>query len=259
MLPSSNKWVVPMNAQPNPRMRLFCFPYSGGAAHVYAKWHEKLPPDVEVNAIQYPGRSSRFIEPLLTTMADMVRGAYDGIQHLLDRPFALFGHSLGAAIAFEVCRKLEQAGQTPVFLFPSGRNAPHIDSDREEIHHLDEAAFTEEIRNFNGTPKEVLDNPELMELMVPILRADFTLSETYTFQPGPKLNTPMRAFGADADPHVQVEGIQAWGEYTNGDFKAHIVSGHHFFIQNEQSEFFQTFGSYLHPSAVKDDFESGAI
>jgi len=259
MLPNSFKWVVPMNAQPNPRLRLFCFPYSGGAAHVYSKWHEKLPSDVEVIAIQYPGRSSRFIEPLVTSMADMVRGAYDGIQHLLDRPFALFGHSLGAAIAFELCRKLEQDGQKPVFLFPSGRNAPHIDTDREEIHSLGEAEFTEEIRNFNGTPKEVLDNPELMELMIPILRADFTISETYTFQDGPKLNTPIRAFGANSDPHVQEEGVIGWGEYGQGDFKSHIFEGHHFFIQDETSDFFNVLANYLQKEGDEDAFESGSI
>ena len=258
MLSARQKWLVTVNQLPNPRLRLFCFPYSGGAAHIFSKWPQRLPHDIEVVAIQPPGRSSRFTEPLLSNIQPMVEGAFDAIRTKLDRPFALFGHSVGGAVAFEICRKMEAEGLFPEVLIPSGRNAPHVKMKKKQLHLLSEAEFTEEIKTFNGTPEAVLENPELMELMIPILKADFTISETYVYQAGPKLQTPIRAIGGQTDTHVKSEGIEGWQQYTRGLFQSNIVEGDHFFIHGEATEFFETLNCYLDFSN-HDPFESGDI
>lgn len=245
MMSANRKWLVTHNPLPNPRLRLFCFPYSGGAAHIYAKWPTKLPQDIEVVAIQPPGRSNRFTEPLITEMEPMVHGAVEAMREKLDRPFALFGHSLGAAIAFEACRLLEKDGYQPRVLIPSGRNAPHVKTDKKPLHQLPEDEFIAELKSYNGTPTEVIENPELMELMVPILKADFGISETYSYRQDSLLQTPVKALGGTRDTHVKEEGVFGWEQYTQGSFKAHIVDGDHFFLHGPADEFFQTLNEYL--------------
>lgn len=245
MMPANRKWLVTHNPLPNPRLRLFCFPYSGGAAHIFAKWPDRLAKDIEVVAIQPPGRSNRFTEPLVTDMEHMVAGALPAIREKLDRPFALFGHSLGAAVAFEVCHALEKEGHRPQLLIPSGRNAPHVKSDKKPLHQLSETDFIAEIKTYNGTPTEVIENPELMELMVPILKADFGISETYGFSSGTLLQTPIAALGGTEDPHVQEAGVQGWQQYTEGEFRSHILNGDHFFLHGEATGFFQKLNEFL--------------
>lgn len=242
---ANDKWLVTIKPVSNPRMRLFCFPYSGGAAHVFSKWPQRLPHDIEVVAIQPPGRSNRFIEPLIKDWQVMVNQALQSIRPKLDVPFAIFGHSLGTAIGHEVCRQLEKEGHKPLCFIPSGRNAPHVKVDRKQLHTLSEAEFTAEIKTFNGTPAEVLENPELMELMIPILKADFTISETYTYQPGPPLDAPIRAIGGTHDPHVPVEGIEEWKDYTKSDFKSELIDGDHFYLHGEANHFFSIINTYL--------------
>lgn len=245
MLRANPKWLVTHNALPNPRMRLFCFPYSGGAAHVFSKWPERLSNDVEVVAIQPPGRSNRFTEPLISTIEPMVQGATEAMRSKLDKPFAVFGHSLGAAVAFEVCKRLEAEGFQPEVFIPSGRNAPHVETDKKPLHQLSDQEFIEEIKTFNGTPAEVLDNPELMELMVPILKADFGISETYQPDLTHQVKSRINAFGGNRDPHVEDEGIDGWGQYTASSFESNILDGDHFFIHGEATEFFQILNELL--------------
>jgi len=217
------------------KMRLFCFPFAGGSAQAFKDWAEFMPKDVQLAAIQYPGRSSRFTEPALTEVEPMVATLHREIRPFLDKPFAFFGHSLGAALSFEVARKLQAEGRAPGYLLVSGRRAPHLPRNRELIYNLPEDAFRAKIRELNGTPPEILEHEELMDLMAPILRADFTLSETYAFKSGIKLTVPMAAFGGVKDPDVEEDAIKAWGEHTDGPFAAHMLPGDHFFLNAGQS------------------------
>ena len=167
-----------------PAARLFCFPYAGGGASIYRQWASKLPVWIEVCAFQLPGREIRMREPGHTDLRSAVEEVADTIHSLLDKPFYLFGHSMGSAISFELARLLRRSGlPQPRHLFVSARRAPQLPQPKEDIHVLPEREFLASIKKLGGTPEEVLKNEELMELFLPTLRADFTLLETYKYVP----------------------------------------------------------------------------
>ena len=204
-----------------------------------------MPADVQLCAIQPPGRSSRFSEPLMLHVPEIVAAIKKEIQPFLDMPFAFFGHSLGAAVSYELSRALQDDGQDVSHLFVSGRNAPHRPRKRTPIHQLPDEEFREEMRKLNGTPPEILEHEELMDLMVPIVRADFTVSETYRYQQGTVLKSPLTAFGGVADPDVAEEDIAAWGEHSQGPFNHHMYPGDHFFLNSNRQELVTAIGRYL--------------
>jgi medium-chain acyl-[acyl-carrier-protein] hydrolase len=214
-------------------IRLFCLPYAGGSAAVFRAWSHDLPPEIEVNLVKLPGRESRVNEPPMSSLTTLVQALGQALQPYLNRPFALFGHSMGALISFELARHLAQTyGQSPTRLLVSGFRAPHLPDPEPPIYHLPEAEFVEEIRRFNGTPEAVLQNAELMELMLPILRADFTITETYTYTDAPPLDCPISAFGGLQDGVVSQEHIDPWSIHTRGDFALHMFPGNHFFLHS---------------------------
>ncbi len=224
--------------KPNPqsRMRLFCFPYAGGTAAVFRNWPQYLPSDIEMCAIQYPGRGSRLAEPLGEDVVDVMNAIYDDLQPLLKKPFAFFGHSMGALVSFEFARRLQREEQPgPFQLFVSGCSAPHVKLFKEPTYDLPEPEFIAELRRLQGTPGEVLDNAELMQLMMPIIRADFKASQTYKYDPGPPLECSIRAFGGLKDEMVPREKVEAWSEHTRGSFRAQMLPGDHFFLNTSQS------------------------
>ncbi|MDJ0835248.1 MAG: thioesterase domain-containing protein [Acidobacteriota bacterium] len=233
--PKKNKWLKVFSQSGHAAVRLICFPYAGGSAQVFKNWAKWLPKSIELCALQYPGRGSRFTEPAITDMTEMLDALEANLTGVLDKPFVFFGHSLGAGIAFDLTRRLEKKGFEPKYLIVSGRNAPHVEVDREEVHSLPDPEFQAKLAEMNGTPQEVLDHPELMELMLPLLRADFTLSETAEFDKETKVNCPMAAFGGLKDEDVPEEGIEGWGKYSD-NFKYHMLPGDHFFLAAEQSE-----------------------
>jgi medium-chain acyl-[acyl-carrier-protein] hydrolase len=152
-------------------------------------------------------------------------------------PFAFFGHSMGAGIAFELSRRLRRLGGIePTHLFVSGRRAPHMPDADRPLHRLPDAEFIDELRRLNGTPAEVLDHPELMEMMLPLLRADFSVSETYTCEPRPSLSCPLTVFGGTRDHHAGPGTLEGWREHTVGRFDLRMFEGDHFFINTEQTQ-----------------------
>lgn len=218
----------------NPGMRLFCFPYAGGGASIYSNWHKMLPADIELNAVQLPGRESLFNIPALSDLSQLLPALLEAITPLMDRPFAFFGHSLGALICFELIRSQRRAGlREPLHLFVSGARAPQIPIYKEQIpvHQLSSEAFKERIRRYNGTPEEVLNNNDLFQLLLPTLRADFQLFETYTYIPGARLNCPITVFGGTEDARVSSDDLYLWQEQTNARFTVHTMQGDHFFLQ----------------------------
>ena len=235
-IPDPNPWVPFRSQQPEARLRLFCFPYSGGGASIYRSWSAALAPDVELCAVQLPGRETRFKDPAATSMSGLVDQVVEGIGPLVDRPFALFGHSFGALVSFETGHRLQSLGFRPDHLFVSGRQAPHLTYPRAPIHQLGEDAFCDEMRRLNGTPEHVLSNPALLSLVIGILRADYTVCETYRFSEGrPRLECPLTAFGGTEDPETTVDDVAGWGQHTGGDFEARMIPGDHFFLHAQEA------------------------
>jgi len=232
-----DRWLFRPMPRPNATMRLFCFPYAGVGASVYRAWPGHLPGGVELCAVQPPGREGRLREAPFTSICDLIEAAVGGLGPYFDRPFALFGHSMGGLLAFEVARALVARGGTPpVHLFVSGRRAPHLPSPHRPITHLDHDAFVAEMRRrYDGIPEEVLRSPELMELLVPTLRADMMALESYTHVAGPPLECPITAYGGLEDSDATEPEIAAWAPYSRGAFRYRILLGNHFFIQTSRA------------------------
>ncbi|HMB52111.1 MAG TPA: alpha/beta fold hydrolase [Thermoanaerobaculia bacterium] len=228
----SNPWLPYRTPRPAPVVRLFCFPYAGGAASIYRTWGRELPPEIEVYPVQPPGREGRIREAPLGSMDELVAAMDAGFGAVLDEaPFAFFGHSLGANAAYELARRRRDRGATqPTRLFASAHIAPPIPWEDDFLHDMPNPRFREKLRDLNGTPQEVLDHPELMELVEPLLRADFRVNETYEHRPGEPLDCPLTAIGGLGDEDVPREKLERWQEVTNGDFKLRMLPGDHFFL-----------------------------
>jgi medium-chain acyl-[acyl-carrier-protein] hydrolase len=226
-----NSWVYSRSPRADASQRLFCFPYAGGGAPIFHSWPDALPPTVEVCVIQLPGRGARLLEKPYRRMDSLVSALTDALAPLLDKPFALFGHSMGAWIGFELARRLRKERRVePLHLFVSGASAPHLPQRDEPLHALPEEEFVSALRRLNGTPKEVLESDELMRLITPTLRADFAICENYSYVRRPLLSCPITAFSGSQDRRLRSGDIEAWREETTGPFRAQMFPGGHFFI-----------------------------
>jgi medium-chain acyl-[acyl-carrier-protein] hydrolase len=231
--PAGERWLAYREVNPRARLRLFCFPYAGGGASAYRGWAASLPADVEVCPVQLPGRESRLREPAFDRPELLVAAVADALATHLDLPFAFFGHSMGAMLSFELARELRRRGSAPpLHLFVSGRRAPQVPSREEDIHDLPEPEFLAKLRELNGTPEEVLQHTELMRLLIPVLRADFTVNETYVFRPEEPLDLGISAFGGLGDQEVTREDISGWSEHARGPFRLRMLPGDHFFLHS---------------------------
>ncbi|MFW5498817.1 MULTISPECIES: thioesterase II family protein [unclassified Maridesulfovibrio] len=222
-------WIMP-EIKNSARGRLFCFPFAGGGASAYRNWLSESSDDLEIIAIQPPGRENRMGDRPLESMDDIVSEAVREIMKFGDCPFSFFGHSLGARVAFECARRLRQLNcPLPEHLFVSGSRSPEI-PEPKPLHHLDDSCFVEELKRFSGTPQVILENRELMELFLPILRADFTVDETYCFIEAPPLPIPVTAFCGTDDEEATIEEMEGWRRHTADSFSLHSVKGEHFFV-----------------------------
>lgn len=239
------KWLITKKTGRRATFRLFCFPFAGGGASVFRLWQSSFPEDVEVISVQYPGRENRISERPIADLHALVACITDVLMPRSDLPFAFFGHSLGAKIAFETSKELfKRNGLYPLCLLVSGCRAPHLSVDRK-IHHLDDKEFVESLRLYNGTPEAVLKNTELMDIFLPMLRADFILDEKYTSEIGVKINCPIYAFGGDQDIIAPFSSIREWSRFTEKEFKATLFNGGHFFFKDQQTSFLQMIHEYL--------------
>jgi medium-chain acyl-[acyl-carrier-protein] hydrolase len=183
-----------------------------------------------------PGRETRFSEAPLHDIAQVISRSTAAIAPWIDGPFTLFGHSLGALVAYEVARRLSAMGKAPESLIVSGHLAPSAGLRRLPIAHLPDAAFLRSLRDLGGTPAEVFEAPELLALLLPMLRADFTLAEQYHEQPGPRLTCAVTALGGIDDPWVDCNGLAAWGDVTTGPFDHAMLPGDHFYLASARAE-----------------------
>ena len=245
--PSASSYFLRHRPVSQPRLRLFCFPYAGGNAFIYRSWGDQLPSHVELYSIEYPGRGSKLRQPAFTRVSTMLDFLYEGIVPLLDKPFAFFGHSMGALLCFELAHRLVvQKSLEPRALFLSGRSAPQIKSEEPVTFDLPEDEFISELRRLNGTPKEVLEHPELLQLMMPILRADFELCQTYSSTSTTPLNCPIFVFGGLQDEDVPRENLEGWREQTTSAFTVRMFPGDHFFLHSSQSLLLRALSSDLY-------------
>jgi medium-chain acyl-[acyl-carrier-protein] hydrolase len=205
--------------------------------------------------MQLPGRESRLREAPFIRMSDAVERVAEALERHLDLPFALFGHSMGAILCFELARLLRSRyGVGPIHLFVSARRAPQFSDPRPPLHRLPDARFIAEIdRRYNGLPREVLANTELMELLLPMLRADVQMIETYAYEPGFPLDCPITAFGGVEDSGLRIEDLEGWHAHTNSRFETKLFPGDHFFVQSVPKEVLGTISRSLN---LANDFGS---
>jgi len=244
-------WFPYAKPRPAGKLRLICFPYAGGGAGIYRTWADHFPSYIEVFAVQLPGRETRTREKPFNRMAPLMEAITPVIHTLVDRPFALFGHSMGAMIVWELaCELKRRFDREPIHLFVAGRRAPHVPDTSPPIHELPEPEFMEELIRYNGLPKELAEHTELMEFKKPLLRADFELCETYRPQSDFRLNCPITAFGGLEDPDEKRELLEKWRDVTTRFCKVHMLPGDHFFLQTSEQRLIQLLSEELRRIAL---------
>jgi medium-chain acyl-[acyl-carrier-protein] hydrolase len=233
--PTFSAWQSAPSTSQHVRLRLFCLPYAGGNASIFHGWEQRIAADVAVVPVQLPGRDSRFKEALCRHMEQLIPALAQSLLPDLDRPFAFFGHSMGALTSFELSRYLRQHyGQQPSHLFVSAHRAPQIPNPDSGAYSLPEAAFVERLRKLNGTPEHILSNPDLMQLLMPILRADFSICGSYRYLEDAPLDCPITVFGGSRDPLTRREQLTGWSEQTTASCTHCTIPGDHFFLHSAQ-------------------------
>ena len=225
-------WLTRFVPRPNARVRLVCFSYAGGGSAVYRPFSMSLPESVEVVGVLLPGRERRLREPALTSITAIVEGVLPALAPELDRPYAFFGHSMGAMVAYEVAREMPNRGlPSPGHLFVSGRRAPHLQEPDPPLSHLSDEAFVEAIdRRYGGIPAEILQHRDILELLLPALRADMAAIEAHRHSPGPTLPCPITLFGGHDDPRAGPDVLAPWQEQTQDrTLMRHFAGGHFYF------------------------------
>lgn len=232
----STRWFLVPERLADPALRLVCLPYAGGSAAVYRSWASALVPDLEVLSAQLPGRGWRLREPPLRDLPVLAEQLAEAIAEVADRPIAIFGHSMGSWIGLEVVRRLELMGRPPVRFFASGRQAPALGCTQPRMAQLSDEDFIADMQaRYGGIPPEILAERELLELLLPSVRADIELLERYEHEPGRPISTPVHAIVGDRDAVVSVDEMQPWADETAGGFRMTVLAGGHFYFQPDPS------------------------
>jgi medium-chain acyl-[acyl-carrier-protein] hydrolase len=233
----NERWLSYSKLAEDHRPNVFCFPFAGGGASFYRAWLQFAPPSIAICPLQPPGREERFVEAPFDSMRPLVHAAADALMPHVSRPYALFGHSMGAVASFEIVQVLRDRGAPlPLHLFVSGAPAPQFASRIPSIYNLPEKEFLERVRSYNGIPDEVLQSPELLDLLIPRLRGDFAVTGTYVYTERPPLTIPITAFAGTSDGIVTPDLVEAWRAQTASTFQYVPFSGGHFFINEHARE-----------------------
>ena len=243
---TDNKWFLVPQPQPLAQKKLFCLHYAGAGASAYRLWPRALPPAIEVLLVQMPGRESRRTEPLEVYFEPVAEQIANVISEQLDNsldangnhlPFAVFGHSMGAMMAYEVTCRLIEKEKIPEHLFVSAFRAPHLPPPDDPIHQLpnDEMVDVMQTR-YGGIPKIILETPDVLELFLPVMRADMQMIETYSYETKPALNIPISAFGGRIDKRVKESDLKDWEQHTTKEFKLQMFPGGHFYLQDRVND-----------------------
>jgi surfactin synthase thioesterase subunit len=231
---------------PSARLRLFCFPHAGGGASLFARWQSSLSPEIEVCAVQLPGREDRLPEAPITDGGVLMRALVDALLPWIDRPYAIFGHSFGARIGFELARLLSDRGQPPAHLLVSACAAPHCAVLAPPVGHLNDSAFLAQMMTrYKGIPRELLTEPDLLKLIIPALKADIRVLEQMKYAPGPPFDFPVSAFAGSRDFTVARQDVAAWEACTRAAFHMETLDADHFFIRNARDLLLRSLGRIL--------------
>lgn len=237
-------------------VRLFCLPYAGGSSTIFYRWSEYVSPAIEVCSVQLPGREGRLTMPPYTSMRPLVQAIGNAILPFLDKPYVLFGHSLGGLIAFELARYLHDLGvPRPLSLLVSAAEAPHVSRAPDRLHTLPDDELIGQLSRLQGTRQEILQHPEVMQLLLPTIRADLQVFETYTYRAGPPLPCPIAVFGGIDDERVEPSGLENWREHTRTVVSLTMLPGGHFFIHSACRLLVESVGS--HVETVLDEVDLG--
>jgi medium-chain acyl-[acyl-carrier-protein] hydrolase len=238
------------------KVRLFCFPYAGGSSAIFYRWSEYVSPAVEVCSVQLPGREGRLTMLPYTSMRPLVQAVGNAILPFLDKPYVLFGHSLGGLIAFELARYLHDLGVTrPLSLLVSAADAPHLGRTTDRLHALPDDELIGQLSLLRGTPQEILQHPEVMQLLLPTIRADLQVFETYAYRAGSPLPCPIAVFGGIDDKRVELSGLENWRHHSRTGFSLTMLPGDHFFIHSACRALVERIGSHL--ETVLDEVDLG--
>ncbi|MFE4373231.1 thioesterase II family protein [Streptomyces sp. NPDC056835] len=230
----TSPWIRRYHPAANARARLLCLPHAGGSASFYLPFSRSLGPDVEALTVQYPGRQDRRDEPCVDSITGLADALVGEVLPWADRPLAIFGHSMGAMIAFELALRLEQRGTRPLVVFASGRRAPsRLRENAVPVHLRDEEGMIAELRSLSGTDARIFEHKELLRMALPAIRSDYKAAETYRYVAGPRLAAPVHAHVGTDDPKATLDEVRSWAEHTDGDFDMHTHPGGHFYLTDQ--------------------------
>lgn len=232
----ASMWFPAANCSSATKLRLFCFPYAGGSTAIFNTWGKYFPESVQICPVHLPGRGTRFLESPIAQFSLLINSIVKEIGTFLDKPFAFFGHSLGALVAFEITHQLRcNYSVQPAHLIVSGCTAPRCKTERKVLSKLPDRELLSALRQLNGTPHELLENEELMILLLPSLRADFALYESYQYQSRTPLACPLTVLGGALDREVDWQQLALWKMETTNTFSLHQLPGDHFFLHSDKS------------------------
>jgi medium-chain acyl-[acyl-carrier-protein] hydrolase len=231
----AKSWVVRQPPRPRARLRLFCFPHAGGNAWSYRGWSSLLPEEMEVCAVQLPGHGNRVRETPLRDFAALFDRLTAALQPELTGRVALFGHSMGALMVFELARWMRDRGMAePVHVFVSGHNAPQLPDVMDVSPESSDEAIIDQLRQLNCMPELLLRSDELMRLVLPVMRADLAICESYVYRADRPLHCPLTVMGGLRDPRTDRTGLEAWGCHTEGPRAVRLFPGDHFFLGTDE-------------------------
>jgi medium-chain acyl-[acyl-carrier-protein] hydrolase len=252
----TDPWFVKLNPTVEAPVRLLCFPSSGGGSNMYRQWGGKLD-NVEIFSAQLPGRERRLREQPLDNIHVLVRELLPAAASLSNKPIILFGHSMGALVAYELaCAMEKRNGNFPGTLLVSAFRTPERINRNKKLHPLEYQDFIDELKNYGGTPDEIINHRETMELLVPAIRADFKIHETYVFQGEHKLSMPIISFSGDRDAVVPGSHMIGWNNHTHREHSHHIIEGGHFFIHDNQTKFLAIIQEIVNQSVADELFSA---